>query len=201
MTKADALGRWLQLNPEVKKRHLVSTWRLAGAGDVLGWTLAVDGNAIVVGQVNAKSSGANFAPIPAEHPRLSLGEVASWTLSEAMRKIDEEQVTDRDLNGLYRSSGGNPRITWTAYVDEDEVSDSAEIVPGVFVASAHVRGLVPLETVLTGRKSIILTSDDIAPVAGEDAGRLVRSPFTEDGSPSMSPTEKLRHTVSRWDRS
>lgn len=201
VTKAEALGRWLQLNDEVKKRLTASTWRLAGSGDVLGWTLAVDGNAVVVGQVNARNSGASYAPIPAEPPRVSLNEVRSWALAEAMGRIEDEDVTVRDLNYLYRTSGGNPRITWTAYRNVDEMpgEDEGELVTGIYVVSANAFGLVPLEAVLSGKKTIIVPRADVVPLQEPGKGRPGAGLLQQDGLPEMTTGERIAWQMTRHD--
>lgn len=191
----NALGRWLQLNPAEVKKHTVSTWRLAGRGDLLGHTLVVDGNAVVVGIVNAKNSGANLAPTPPpeEKPRHTLAEVTAWSLPEALTRLERGEVTERELNGLYRAAGGNPKVTWTAYTDTEEAVEPGEPVAGVFVAGKSVSGTVPLDKVLTGQRKILVHAGDLY---GPE--RLTAHPAREDGMPELSTTERLRLVVDKW---
>lgn len=192
----NALGRWLQLNPKTVKRHTVSTWRLAGRGDLLGHTLVVDGNAVVVGVVNEKSSGANLAPAPspAEQPRHTLAEVTAWSLPEALELIERGEVTERELNGLYRAAGGSPKVTWLAYTDTEELVDPGEPVAGVYVACGAANGTVPLDKVLTGQPKIMLQPADL--YAPE---KLAPHPARQDGMPELSTAERLRLIVDNWD--
>ncbi|MGP6172643.1 hypothetical protein [Corynebacterium sp. A21] len=188
----NALGRWLQLNPAAVEQHKVSTWRLADRGDLLGYTLVVEGNAVLVGIVNAKNTGANFAPIPAEPPLWSLEQVTAWSLPEALNRIDAGEVSERDLNALYRTSGGNPKVTWTALTDTEEL-DPGELVAGVYVSGRSVNGTVPLDKVLTGQRKISLRPEDLY-----QPEQLAPHPARVDGQPELSAEERLRTLIAKW---
>lgn len=184
------LGTFLRLRPDLVQAHRVSTWRLRGSGDVLGFTYQLDGEAILVATINEKSSGANFSPLPESPPPFTLAEVQSWTLAEALEKIDTGQVPGYALNAFLEPSGLSRRTTWREYtqgIDLDREADPESDLLGVYVATGNVRGLVPVDLLLTGARKILIDRSEIVATGT----RLEPSKYRVDGK-EHSTRERLR---------
>ncbi|MBD8030284.1 hypothetical protein [Corynebacterium gallinarum] len=184
------LGRWLQLNPEELERHKVATWRIAGSGRAVGYTLAVDGNAVLVGVVKARGSDANLIPLPLEKPRegVTLELVKSWTLTEAIEAFEQGEVTPRELNWLYRHSGGATGVSYTAHTEIEDIIDLDPAVEGVFIRSGNHSGYVHVDRLIPAKgKTVIIDPSELYKPA-----RLQSSPLTQDGLPEYSFNDRMK---------
>lgn len=171
MSMATALGRYFQIADNQLKAHTVSTVRCPKRGCILANVLQIDGQRFLLVHVHSKDQlvkngqpeGAN-ATAPRElKPGLTADDVRNLSPAEVLEAFRVGEITEANLEALYRQTGGNvARIAYLATKEEFKYKRS----PDLFARCDHYSGYLPKSALDMTQRSITvdkLTDADSRP--------------------------------------
>lgn len=159
MSMATALGRYFQIADNQLKAHTVATVRCPKRGCILANVLKIDGQRFLLVHAHTKAKlvkkgqpeGAN-ATAPRElKPGLTVEVVKSLSPEALLEALRVGDITEANLEALYRHAGGNvARIAYLATKEEFQYKHS----PDLFARCDHYSGYLPKSALDVARWSI-----------------------------------------------
>lgn len=154
MSWQTAVGRYFQLNPEALKAERTGEIR-CNRGCLLATAVTLAGERVLIVRVHTTSAlpGGAMATAPVEDAEDALSvRLRGWSGTDALTELKAGNVTEAELEALFRSTGGDMRQL--AYV-----ATRADLMSGgnewTYTRCRHVRGyLGPEHWNYAGRRAL-----------------------------------------------